>query len=252
MTPLAHEIAKAALGIPRARLNGPSGAHVLDGMRDAVFFEVSAAGQAAAGVVHETEASVITLAARGYLPAPVTWLEWRDDDARHAMLLMEDERQPGPTRDFVAFLVNGWDRECHEIGGVFFSEGGIGVSPDFPHEEMLAEQLLAMALGYLNVLNTPSLVRERIVSPHAGLARTLAQRGFMGGKFPLQGYTEITLRPGAVITGKGRGGTSADRCLHFVRRHERRVYGVWTIIEPHWRGDASLGMRLTRYTVKPA
>jgi hypothetical protein len=251
MTPLAHEIAKAAFGVAGARLNGPAGGEVLVAMRNAIFVEVTEAGDAAAGMLHETQGDLTALAGRGYLPAPITWLEWRDGESRNALLLIEDERQSGPARDICAYLVNGWDRECHAIGGVFFFDNGWRLDDDFPHGTALAGRLMAMALGYLNVLNTPTLVRERIVQPHAGLARTLAQRGFMGGKFPLQGYTEITLRPGAVIAGKGRGGTSADRCLHFVRRHERRIHGVWTMIDPHWRGDASLGMRLTRYKLKP-
>jgi hypothetical protein len=251
MTPLAHQIAKEVIGVAGAKLRGRAGAAVQRYLAEAVFFEVSCAWEAAHAIHQEAEGLVEALSLRGYLPAPVTWLEWKAGDHRLALVLVEDDRQTAERRDFAVYLVHGGDKVCECLGAVLFSEGCAVASSDFPWGEKAAYEAMGWALSHLNVLNTPSLIRPRRVAPHSGLARTLAQRGFMSGKFPLQGYTEVTLRPGALIAGKGRNGTSGDRCLHFVRRHERRVHGVWTVIEPHWRGDASLGIRLTRYSVTP-
>lgn len=259
MTPLAHSIAKAICEDRLTTLPGEAGQYVFDILGYCHFFEVSGIGDAARAAITEAD-HLGPFLPRAFLPATSTWLEWIEEGARYALVLSEDHRQPLGARDIFVALVDGWGKTCVPVGIIPLSDPQINENgemaftghPRFPYGEELNWQMLVWTLGLLFFINTPTLLAPRKHHPHAGLAKIVARRGFMGGKFPLQGWTEIILKPGAVVHGKGREGASADRCLHFVRRHAQRYGGTWKVKDAYWRGDASLGIRLSRYLVEPS
>jgi hypothetical protein len=98
----------------------------------------------------------------------------------------------------------------------------------------------------LDLINTPGLIGLRQHDPHRGLAKRLAT----AGSYPLQGWSEITLKHQTKLAGpcEQPTGTTFHKCLHFVRSHLRHYQsGKVTVIPAHWRGDPALGIKRTRY-----
>lgn len=105
---------------------------------------------------------------------------------------------------------------------------------------------------YLLMINTPKLINRKTHVAHRGLQRDLRRLG--GLTFPLQAWTEILL-PITTIDGAGMrvdaSGLAGRVCLHWTRSHKRRIAGVWTLIKDYWSGDASLGIKQSRYSLIP-
>lgn len=108
--------------------------------------------------------------------------------------------------------------------------------------------------GALALINTPRTIGRRQHMPHAGLQRKLAAAHGMPGKFPLRAWTEIILevRP-PVIEGERvhEARLTGGKCLHFCRAHLRIRNGTLEYVSPHWRGDGALGVKQSRYDVRP-
>lgn len=128
-------------------------------------------------------------------------------------------------------------------------------------------RMVPMIYGALALINTPRLIGRRQHMPHAGLQRRLAAERGMVGKFPLRGWTEIVLEVTPPIIADEQmheARLTGGRCLHFCREHLRIVGGVVvtingrreviggkeTKVKAHWRGDAALGIKRTRYRLE--
>jgi hypothetical protein len=107
---------------------------------------------------------------------------------------------------------------------------------------------------YLLLINTPHVTSRAQHDPHRALAREVLAKRKLLGVFPLQAWTEITLKPGAVDSEERPDtitGTTGTVALHWTRAHRRRIQGVWTLISDYWSGDGSLGIKQSRYKVVP-
>ena len=114
--------------------------------------------------------------------------------------------------------------------------------------------LMAYAELAMILINSPHIIGRRQHMPHAGLERQLT-RGLAGGKFPLHAWTEIKLqvaKPVEIDDGEPHEAhLTGRRALHFVRKHIRIRLGQLEYVSAHWRGDPSIGIKRSRYTVKP-
>lgn len=113
-----------------------------------------------------------------------------------------------------------------------------------------------VAYAILAIINSPRIVGRRTHRPHAGLQRALRRaRGLGVGKFPLRGWTEIILEitpPQVDVSGRvHETRLTGRRALHFVRQHLRIRNGGLELVSAHWRGDAALGIKRSRYKVVP-
>jgi hypothetical protein len=75
----------------------------------------------------------------------------------------------------------------------------------------------------------------------------------MVGTFPLRAWTEIVLEvtppseAGALDPGEAH--LTGRRALHFCRQHLRIRGGRLELVKAHWRGDAAIGIKQSRYRV---
>lgn len=112
----------------------------------------------------------------------------------------------------------------------------------------MANRFIGLAVLTLDLINTPGLVGLKQRDINRGLARKLAAVG----RYPSMAWSEVVLKhetrfaaPGERLTG-----TTHHKCLHFVRSHLRHYRdGKVTVIPAHWRGDAAIGIKRTRYSV---
>jgi hypothetical protein len=189
-----------------------------------------------------------------FLPAPRTWIEWRyEGGIRHAFLLEETKntamyRTTWVTDDFSStsgFLDR---REVALIGAA---------SPKISsnlQELDEARRMDAYLYAMLAIINTPRVVGRQTHAPHRGLQRELLRQRTTLGHFPLLAWTEIKLeiRPPRDASSKTptEGYLTGRRALHFVRAHLRIVDGRLVKVSSHWRGDAALGIKQSRYVLQ--
>lgn len=104
----------------------------------------------------------------------------------------------------------------------------------------------------LAMINTPKIIGRRQHMPNASLEKKML-RGRGGVKFPLHAWTEIKLniaKPVEIDDGlPHEAHLSGSRALHFCRAHIRVKNGRIEFVTHHWRGNAAMGVRNTRYRV---
>ena len=106
----------------------------------------------------------------------------------------------------------------------------------------------------LACINTPKVIGRRQRMPNAKLERRLMKQAGITGKYPLRAWTEIILEVGPPKEDKNgivEGRLTGARALHFVRRFGRFRNGKFEIVSPHWRGDAAVGIKRSRYKAVP-
>lgn len=202
-----------------------------------------------------------------FLPSPKTWLEWRNDgrsagDAgRYGTLLEEwthDDRS-GERRITIneCMFVDGELGVNTENTAITTDSDGlthyIFSSKGSEEDQGILVHNARTYCAFLSLINTPRIIGRRDHMPHAGLQRKLARSYGMVGKFPLHAWTEIKLEV-ATIRDDGRERVthlSGGKALHFCRAHLRLRLGKVEIVSSHWRGDPSLGIKQTRYSVIP-
>ena len=124
------------------------------------------------------------------------------------------------------------------------------------HPHLLDEgrqHTLAMIAVILSLINTPKTIGRRQHMPHRGLQKNLLRSRSPIGKFPLHAWTEILLHVTAPKDLSDEGSVEAHltgaKALHFCRAHLRVRFGRVEVVKGHWRGDASLGIKRSRYKV---
>lgn len=118
-----------------------------------------------------------------------------------------------------------------------------------------AKNWSGLLLCLLAMINTPRIVGRRQHMPHRGLEKDLLRARPVVGKFPLHAWTEIKLEvspPRIENSDVHEAHLTGARALHFCRAHLRIRNGYLEIVRAHWRGDASLGIKQSRYSVIPA
>lgn len=266
MTPLAHAITKELLLPPNKRRIDDQ-CSLLQHMGGIHCFEVSevwplVTEMIASGKLDTTEDETRFQEMAGetsFLSAPKTWLEWRWNDMRHAVLLSENgaraEMRQAAGRGGRAVTL------AHVVQIGLGARGGDAlemVAPKDMGEEDISEwsALVAKLHVALALINTPRVIGRRQHMPHRGLERSLLASRKTVGEFTLQPWTEIKLeveRPSEDVGGDpmGEAHLTGQKALHFCRSHLRVRLGQVEIVRAHWRGDAALGIRQSTYTVVP-
>lgn len=272
MTPLAQAIIKDSLKPPRQRTVRDDG-DIVAALAGAHFFDVSDVKQMAVDL-SENVGKIVGSEETSFLPAPKTWIEWREPPApdnrvtRQGWLLEED-----PDDRKLVYLTEVFECDglivatprdnslpLHLVNGPQFAEFNklFKKSKDPVLATPISDGWKAwgpdnLILAFLLFINTPRIIGRRIHMPHRGLEkRLLKERGPLG-KFPLHGWTEILLHVTPPSDAFGDDSTEAhltgQRALHFCRAHLRVRLGRLEWVRSHWRGDASLGIKQSRYRV---
>jgi hypothetical protein len=178
-----------------------------------------------------------------FLPAERTWIELEYRGERLGYLLMR-----GSADDHATLFV------CDEM---YFAARRLGrICLWFDPADALASPQLCEIQRFLAcvliVINTPRHVGRRTHTPDKRLEIALLARQSVIGKFPLHAWTEITLEVGSPIDHSDEPPVEAHftgrKCLHFCREHVRVLStGEQIHVKEHWRGDAALGIKRSRY-----
>lgn len=254
MTPLAHAIAgEMTKRLSDRRIEDAAG--IARRIADFHFFDCAPVE----AVISEMLPRVREIASgiAFFLPAPSTWIEFAPAAGRGRYAVILEEVASG---DVHLNIASAGDGGCVAVIGphnaVIWADEAqlVRVRPDLPDaiKEFYA-QLASRAVLALALINTPRIIGRRQHMPHAGLQRKIAAAKGMAGKFPLQGWTEIVLEvtPPVIDGTEHEGRLSGGKALHFCRQHLRIRNGRLERVSAHWRGDPSLGLKRTRYTVVP-
>ncbi len=259
MTPLAQHIVKQMF-VPEARREFNDVAGVLPKMADAHFFECSAVMGLARNLAADALRCQRSIDAAMFLPAPRTWIEFVEPHpdtgapVRLALLLEEGVSEQGDAFD-VTILARGASAEWGQIRGMSDIRSVRPVySADMAAAGANGPGVLAHTVyGLLAIINTPRVIGRKQHMPHRGLERRLLKARPTAGMFPLRGWTELKLE--AFAQQRDESGKvheahlTGERCRHFCRAHLRIRLGKLEVVSAHWRGDAALGIKQTRYLV---
>ncbi len=232
MTPIAHAIAKQATLPPNKRkpiwlVDKKEFADPAMFVSDIHCFECTEVADIACDLADSGQLKKVG-DDTAFLPAPRTWIEHRGTEGRSAWLLTENPFS------FTVVL---------ERDGEFAVRRYDLFQKDTEHH-LLAGFVLAM----LAVINAPHIVNRNELPPHRGLERLWAKRY---SKFPLHAWHELKLnisKPMEIDDGEPHSDSiGGRRALHFCRAHLRIRLGHLEYVTSHWRGDAALGTKLTRY-----
>lgn len=275
MTPLAQKMVKQ-LTLPVAKRSftdlGIQRAKQLEG---AICFETSAVEEVAIDIVVDLHKKETNAVGCMFLPAPKTWIEFTTKSAIKSDcgsdvrigVLIEAEHGAGyatcrwtiSTKDRISFnpAIGRLPLNMNNISDmknvVFCSRF---LTYDDAEAQLIETKLSYILYGFLALINTPQIIGRRTHQPHKGLKRDLLAQQKSIGKFPLQAWTEIILEVTPPTDEHGEpwkeGHLTGRKALHFVRSHCRVVNGKTTIVVAHWRGDGALGIKRSRYKVKPS
>lgn len=196
-----------------------------------------------------------------FLPAPKTWLEWRINGCSWRVAILLIERSCELIADATLVVGNYEEKDAVfiDIGyvsldsaDVYYNGAPFIVPPEWKHHpaDKMALSFLSIAQMILVCINSPKIVGRRQHMPHRGLEKELT-RSMGAGRFPLHGWTEILLdvtKPPEIDDGEPHEAhLTGRRALHFCRKHIRIRGGRLEYVRAHWRGDAALGMKQSRY-----
>lgn len=270
MTPLAMEVVKDLTRPVKDRSRYDS-AGILKMMADVHCFEISAI--AADALILGKEAFLQGLTEQQtFLPAPKTWMEWKTSKNHTGILAIQDgdyarcwtvskipprgeQLQAGTWlshKDSYTLNLNlemSQNVERLSSEKTWFGDRAREISGiEFGFLETMAAKIIFGALAFIN---SPRIIGRRTHLPHRGLERELLKQQKIIGKFPLRAWTEILLDVTPPKEAAGQHDFEAHltgrRALHFVRAHLRIREGKLQFVKAHWRGDASLGIKQSRY-----
>lgn len=202
-----------------------------------------------------------------FLPAPRTFLEWgfnEEGTARAGLLLVGIDENTGEAGNDWAKVFQSSTKEDGSglqlpLGAAFLPLGTpsakwhefrtIGtIRSDSEVLVMMAWARIALAL-----INTPRIIGRRQHMPQFALEKKLLANKKLVRHFPLHAWTEIKLEVTPTIDCSDAEPVEAhltgQKALHFCRAHLRVRLGRVEIVRAHWRGDPSLGVKRSRYTV---
>ncbi len=269
MTPLAHSFAKQLVMPIKDRTVWCPGLHLAELMSDIHCFEISEA-TGIFEMLHQArridDKSFMDANQNNmFLPAPKTWFEYKNGFGRSATLAIEDGTDPSYINVFCAYNVKNlsWIYRCGKMDInsqlVYWEKNWI----DYLHPGLDKKKYAAVGPGpcdemgaiptMLAIINSPKIIGRRQHMPHRGLERALIAKQKAIGKFPLHAWTEIQLKvtPPKDMSGEApaEAHLTGQKALHFCRAHLRVRLGRLEVVRAHWRGDAALGIKQSRYKV---
>jgi hypothetical protein len=286
MTPLAYRVLKdLATPVKQRWLNDQ--ADLLSRLSDVHCFDVSAVGEMIdeiRQIATRADDHHTVFDRTSFLPAPRTWIEGNVDGFNRVGIHLEEAISDGEKWARATMVYSTVDPASgHQpsplsvpLGGLRLGQFGLGLEPtDFlvstgffesaPRHGMTAGEInegwrhithfmLTWATLCLAIINTPKIIGRAHHSPHRGLQRRLATQFRGQGGFSLRDWTEIKLEITPTVDASGEdpeeSHLTGQRALHFCRSHLRLRLGRLEIVRSHWRGDASLGIRQSRYKLK--
>jgi hypothetical protein len=274
MTPLMQEILRDQC-LPVAKRKAFLGSLPPEKLTNTHCFEMSSVremmGDLAIDLGRAVDADPQSIERLAFLPAPRTWIEWHEISGRRiAWHLEADDAEDAAvctifTNASGHVAVEHWEivppyaipagklplRGHSGLGrySLDFVVGDSGLSEWKKYELYTATTLVVYAA--LAMINSPRIIGRRQYMSHRGLQRQLIASKSLVGKFPLRAWTEIKLEVAPPRNEFGEPSKEAhltgDRALHFCRAHLRVRLGKLEYVSAHWRGDASLGIKQSRY-----
>jgi hypothetical protein len=195
-----------------------------------------------------------------FLPAPRTWIEFLTPSSKasaRTAFLLEEDGDAAAVRNI--FLDRNGDVTANVqaslrlplMGSKEFGTFQVMTDAWRGSDRIICDQTAALIYAFLAMINTPRIIGRRQHMPHAGLQRQLARARGMVGMYPLRAWQEIVLGvspPRSEADNEPRETRlTGEKALHFVRCHLRIRLGMLELVTAHWRGDAALGIKQTRY-----
>jgi len=266
MTPLAHRIVKSLTLPVKDRCKTDFG-DLMHKMDDVHCFDVTEVMPLIIDLARTIVTDGTDVGTYCFLPAPKTWIEFAIDNLKYGYLLEDgdfdhceywfaadwydenntvEKHQKG---NFSSSDMRGRFRlgQTSELADLVFPDGSTDIS---------GSQMVLVLYAALALINTPRLIGRRQHMPHRGLERRLLKQQKLLGHFPLHAWTEIKLEVTPPEEASGSPPTEAHltgrKALHFCRAHLRVRNGRVEIVRGHWRGDASLGIKRSRYRLTGA
>lgn len=273
MTPLARRIVKNLTLPVKDRCQTDYGG-LLHKMDDVHCFGITEALPLVRDLAWNVLQEEIDVGGTCFLPASKTWIEYEEDGFLHGYLLLESSDRSTCSYHFAgnwSLNRDGSARICP--GNEFVSTRAAGGFPlgqsqksavNFPHsvtdprngKRFKRDAIGPFLIAALALINTPRLIGRRQHMPHRGLERRLLKQQRSLGHFPLHAWSEIKLEVTPPEDASGSPPTEAHltgrKALHFCRAHLRVRNGRVEIVRGHWRGDASLGIKRSRYRLTGA
>lgn len=258
MTPLALEIARQMF-LPQQKRWIEDRCNILSKMGDIHCFEVSDAIELCA----EAMLNIVRMGGMdetlAFLPATKTWIEWKSPHGHRFGVLFDGSTSYCDPVSYFAVKTN--YRRLIAFAEVYKcslkqNEEQENISHDELHRylDKLEWGSTGIAIGALPLINTPRIIGRRQHMPHRGLERKLLRQRVPIGQFPLHAWTEILLRVSPPKDASGDPSNEAhltgQKALHFCRAHLRVRCGKLELVRGHWRGDASLGIKRSRYRLE--
>lgn len=264
MTPLAMHLTKNLLLPKNSKGRAEETRFAFEGTH---FFECTAISDPKilgdmASVLLDVETQGGYTAPYRFAPAEKTWLEFRNatDGSRFALLCVSDDNSTLVTLYSDRRGDDGID--VNALGYVSFADGSFEVllqkndTPERRKIKIETPHVLATmardAVRMFVLINLPHVLGRKQNIAHKGAARKL---GLAVGKFPLHGWTELSLdvhlTPKRDDDTMHEAGFTGGKCLHFCRAHLRLRNGKIEVVKSHWRGDPALGIKRTRYKMQP-
>jgi hypothetical protein len=288
MTPFAQTLVRQAMA--QVKPGTPLADNKPLASSDCRCFEVTQVLDLMEDLVGESKFDPLT-SVTSFLPAPITWIEFKQDWGRSGCMLQSfdgsrpaTQYRPGyvraktPSGEIIAptkgqpgftmvqlFHGDDADDEVTSLPRLVFTQCDDAMLPlpidkdgfytdiEDASDDAEAARYARAFMAALAIINTPRIVGRRQHMPHAGLQRELARKYGMVGKFPLQAWTEIKLEvtPPIIEEGVYETHLTGQRALHFCRAFLRIRLGRLEMVKSHWRGDPAIGIRQSRYTVIP-
>lgn len=266
MTPLAQRILRRCIGDKKDRYSEvwKGAGSAIDELRGAHFFDFTAI-DALVGNLLDTSSTqnIEAMLQNSFLPAEKTWLEGEMGGHRVGYLVKQYDNQQ--CADIYMFADYGFFPIA--TIGLMGNSSQFVIPPasvlgdyDLPvgsydeYRELAGTVALNVAT-ILAMINTPRIIGRKQHMPRRGLEKRLLSRRKAIGRFPLNGWTEIKLEvtpnPKDLSDGEPQEAhLTGERALHYCRAHLRLKAGKIEYVRGHWRGDASLGIKRSRYILK--
>lgn len=249
MTPLAFRLAKEMLTPAKDRTFNDN-AGLLARLGDIHCFELTAVTPLMDELAKHIRLGHID-DRTSFLPAPKTWIETRYQGGTRLAWFLEEAVDKSTARIVTSFS----DDQTGQFGSAAQGEIRLGEREQGGFVDPIAPQAVHLILAALAIINTPRIIGRQSHAPHRGLERRLLSMRGVIGKFPLHAWTEIKLKVADIRDADDEpeeAHYTGERALHFCRAHLRVRLGRVEIVRSHWRGDASLGIKRSRYVMENA